>query len=270
RSRDWSSDVCSSNLPLGQTVPLGELAELTRGVGPTTVDREDQMRVVKIIGQIHGRDLGSVTNDIKARLSRLPLPSGYEIGYGGDYELMDEAISGLLQTLVFSVALVYLVMAAQFESFLHPFVILFTIPLALVGAVLALVLTGRSMDMSAMIGLILLAGVVVNNAIVLVDYINQLRRRGMERDEAVRVTGPRRLRPVLMTTLTTVLGLLPLALGISEGSEMEAPLATVVMGGLTLSTLLTLVVIPVVYTLFDDLVVRVQRRTAARRQAAAV
>jgi len=161
-------------------------------------------------------------------------------------------------------------MAAQFESFLHPFVILFTIPLALVGAVLALVITGRSLDISAMIGLILLAGIVVNNAIGLVDYINQLRRQGMDRDEAVRVTGPRRLRPVLMTTLTTVLGLLPLALGISEGSEMEAPLATVVMGGLTLSTLLTLVVIPVVYTLFDDLVVRVQRRTAARRQAAAV
>lgn len=256
--------------PLGQTVPLGELAELTRGVGPTTVDREDQMRVVKIIGQIHGRDLGSVTNDIKARLSRLPLPSGYEIGYGGDYELMDEAISGLLQTLVFSVALVYLVMAAQFESFLHPFVILFTIPLALVGAVLALVLTGRSMDMSAMIGLILLAGVVVNNAIVLVDYINQLRRRGLDRDEAVRITGPRRLRPVLMTTLTTVLGLLPLALGLGEGAELEAPLATVVIGGLTLSTLLTLVVIPVVYTLFDDLVARVRRRVAARAETAAM
>lgn len=256
--------------PFGQTVPLGELAELVRGVGPTSVDREDQMRVVKIIGQIHGRDLGSVTNDIKARLSAFPLPPGYEIGYGGDYELMDEAIGGLLQTLVFSVALVYLVMAAQFESFLHPFVIIFTIPLALVGAVLALVLTGRSMDISAMIGLILLAGVVVNNAIVLVDYINQLRRRGMERDEAVRVTGPRRLRPVLMTTLTTVLGLLPLALGLGEGAELEAPLATVVIGGLTLSTLLTLIVIPVVYTLFDDLLVRVQSRMAARTQTAAM
>nr|PZN72424.1 MAG: multidrug ABC transporter [Bacillota bacterium] len=256
--------------PLGQTVPLGEVAELTRGVGPVTVDREDQMRVVKIIGQIYGRDMGSVIRDIQARLRDFPLPPGYEIDYGGDYELMEEAMDGLAKTLVFSIALVYLVMAAQFESFLHPFVILFTIPLALVGAVLALVITGRSLDISAMIGLILLAGIVVNNAIVLVDYINQLRRQGMDRDEAVRVTGPRRLRPVLMTTLTTVLGLLPLALGISEGSEMEAPLATVVMGGLTLSTLLTLVVIPVVYTLFDDLVVRVQRRTAARRQAAAV
>ncbi|MBY6275568.1 efflux RND transporter permease subunit [Symbiobacterium thermophilum] len=256
--------------PLGQTVPLGELAELTRGVGPATIDREDQMRVVKIIGQIYGRDLGSVINDIKARLADFPLPPGYEIAYGGDYELMEEAMTGLVQTLIFSVALVYLVMAAQFESFLHPFVILFSIPLALVGAVLGLVLTGRSMDMSAMIGLILLAGVVVNNAIVLVDYINQLRRQGMDRDEAVRLTGPRRLRPVLMTTLTTVLGLLPLALGLSEGAELEAPLATVVIGGLTLSTLLTLVVIPVVYTLFDDLVVRVQRRASARIRAAAM
>ncbi|MFB5085089.1 efflux RND transporter permease subunit, partial [Symbiobacterium thermophilum] len=242
----------------------------TRGVGPATIDREDQMRVVKIIGQIYGRDLGSVINDIKARLADFPLPPGYEIAYGGDYELMEEAMTGLVQTLIFSVALVYLVMAAQFESFLHPFVILFSIPLALVGAVLGLVLTGRSMDMSAMIGLILLAGVVVNNAIVLVDYINQLRRQGMDRDEAVRLTGPRRLRPVLMTTLTTVLGLLPLALGLSEGAELEAPLATVVIGGLTLSTLLTLVVIPVVYTLFDDLVVRVQRRASARIRAAAM
>ena len=256
--------------PLGQTVPLGELADLIRGVGPVAVDREDQMRVVKVTGQTYNRDLGGVISDIRARLAKFPLPAGYEIAYGGTYELLEEAMTGLMQTLVFSIALVYLVMAAQFESFLHPFVILFTIPLAMVGAVLALVMTGRSMDISAMIGLILLAGVVVNNAIVLVDYINQLRRQGMDRDEAVRITGPRRLRPVLMTTLTTVLGLLPLALGLSEGSELEAPLATVVIGGLTLSTLLTLVVIPVVYTLFDDLLVRVRRRTAARAQAAAM
>ncbi|WP_374711501.1 efflux RND transporter permease subunit [Symbiobacterium terraclitae] len=256
--------------PYGQTVPLGELAELVRGVGPTVVEREEQARVVKVTGQIYGRDLGSVINDIKARLAQFPLPPGYEIDYGGDYELMSDAMSGLVQALTFSVALVYLVMAAQFESFLHPFVILFTVPLALVGAVLGLVLTGRSLDISAMIGLILLVGVVVNNAIVLVDYINQLRRQGMDRDEAVRITGPRRLRPVLMTTLTTVLGLLPLALGLAEGAELEAPLATVVIGGLSLSTLLTLVVIPVVYTLFDDLVQRVQARAAARTETAAM
>ncbi|MEW8977856.1 MAG: efflux RND transporter permease subunit [Symbiobacterium sp.] len=256
--------------PVGRTVFLGEVADLTRGVGPVSVDREDQMRVVKITGQIYGRDLGSVINDIKDRLAEFPLPPGYEIAYGGDYEMMEEALDGLLKTLVYSVVLVYLVMAAQFESFLHPFVILFSIPLAMVGAVLALVVTGRSMDISAMIGLILLAGVVVNNAIVLVDYLIQLRRLVMERDEAVRVTGPRRLRPVLMTTLTTVLGLLPLALGLSEGSDLEAPLATVVIGGLTLSTLLTLVVIPVVYTLFDDLLVRVRGRRAAPSKAAAV
>lgn len=255
--------------PLGQAIPLSEVAEVVRTVGPTVVQREGQARVVQVTGQIFGRDLGSVTNDIKARLSALQLPPGYSISYGGQYEMMDEAMSGLVLALSFSIVLVYLVMAAQFESFLHPFVILFTIPLAIVGAIVALVMTGRDLDIAAMIGVILLVGIVVNNAIVLVDYINQLRQQGMDRDEAVRITGPRRLRPVLMTTLTTLLGLLPLALGLDAGSDLMAPLATVVIGGLSLSTLLTLVVIPVVYTLADDMVQRVSQRLASRTKVPA-
>lgn len=226
----------------------------------TTVERQDQARVVKVTGQIYGRDLASVTSDIRERLKKLPLPPGYSISYGGQNELMEESFGGLAQALTFSIVLVYLVMAAQFESFAQPLVLLTSVPLSFVGAVLSLVLTGRSLDISGMIGIILLVGIVVNNGIVLIDYINQLRRSGMERDEAVKQAGPTRLRPVLMTTLTTLLGLFPLALGLGEGAELQAPMATVVMGGLMLSTLLTLLVVPVVYTLMDDFILWVQRR----------
>ncbi|MFZ5815952.1 MAG: efflux RND transporter permease subunit [Bacillota bacterium] len=256
--------------PGGQAVPLGDLARVTRAVGPTVVEREDQARVIRITGQIYNRDLASVIADIRARLNKLPLPPGYTIDYGGQNEQMEDAFGGLSLALAFSIVLVYLVMAAQFESFLHPFVILFTIPLSMVGAVGGLVVTGRNLDISGMIGVILLVGIVVNNAIVLIDYTNQLRRDGMARDQAVRTAGPTRLRPVLMTTLTTLLGLFPLALGLAEGSDMQAPMATVVMGGLAFSTLLTLVVIPVVYTLMDDLVVSLRRRFFPKTDAAAL
>lgn len=268
-SEETRRDLAALNqLPLatqtGQIVPLGDVAKVTRSVGPTMVERDDQARVVKVTGQLYNRDLGSVMADVKARVGAIPLPIDYSVEYGGQNKEMEDAFGGLIQALLFSIVLVYLVMAAQFESFLHPFVILGSIPLAIVGAVLALVVTGRNMDISGMIGMILLVGVVVNNAIVLVDYINQLRREGMARNEAVMLAGPTRLRPVLMTTLTTLLGLLPLALGLSEGSDQQAPMATVVIGGLALSTLLTLVVIPVAYTLMDDLVVWVQEKLLSR------
>jgi HAE1 family hydrophobic/amphiphilic exporter-1 len=153
--------------------------------------------------------------------------------------------------LLLAVFLVYLVMASQFESLLHPFVIMFTIPLALIGAVFALAITGSTISVVVFIGLILLAGIVVNNAIVLIDFINQLRQHGMEKFEAIAEAGRSRLRPILMTTLTTVLGLLPLALGFGEGAEVRAPMAITVIGGLTVSTMLTLVVIPVMYAVMD-------------------
>jgi HAE1 family hydrophobic/amphiphilic exporter-1 len=157
----------------------------------------------------------------------------------------------MMFTLAMAVFLVYLVMASQFESLLHPFVILFTIPLALVGAVLALFLTGTTINVVVFIGLIMLAGIVVNNAIVLVDLINQLRAEGAKRTDAIIEAGRARLRPILMTTLTTTLGLLPMALGFGEGAEVRAPMAVTVIGGLLVSTFLTLLVIPVVYSLID-------------------
>jgi HAE1 family hydrophobic/amphiphilic exporter-1 len=153
--------------------------------------------------------------------------------------------------LALAVFLVYLVMASQFESLIHPFVIMFTIPLALVGAVLALYVTGTTINVVAFIGIIMLAGIVVNNAILLVDKINQLRSRGVEKTAAIMEAGRTRLRPIMMTTLTTVLGLLPMAISFGEGTEVRTPMAITVIGGLTVSTLLTLVVIPVVYSLLD-------------------
>jgi HAE1 family hydrophobic/amphiphilic exporter-1 len=164
---------------------------------------------------------------------------------------MTMSFRSLQFALLLAVFLVYLVMASQFESFLHPFVILFTIPLALIGAVLALWMTGSTISVVVFIGLILLAGIVVNNAIVLIDLINQLRAKGMGKIEAIIEGGRSRLRPILMTMLTTTLGLLPLAIGLGEGAEVRAPMAITVIGGLTVSTLLTLIVIPVVYAIVD-------------------
>ena len=182
---------------------------------------------------------------------RTPMPSGITASVSGQNEEMEESFRSMQFALALAVFLVYLVMASQFESLVHPFVILFTIPLALVGAVLALFVTGTTINVIALIGVIMLAGIVVNNAIVLVDLINQLRNQGMEKTAAIMEAGRARLRPIMMTTLTTVLGLLPMAIGFGEGSEVRTPMAITVIGGLIASTLLTLVVIPVVYSLLD-------------------
>ena len=169
----------------------------------------------------------------------------------GQNKEMAVSFQSLRFALVLALFLVYLVMASQFESLLHPFVIMFSIPLALIGVAFALKLTGTTISVVVFIGLIMLAGIVVNNAIVLIDYINQLRRRGVAKLEAIKEAGKVRLRPIMMTTLTTALGLLPLAMGLGEGAEVRAPMAVTVIGGLLVSTVLTLVVIPVVYSLFD-------------------
>jgi HAE1 family hydrophobic/amphiphilic exporter-1 len=179
------------------------------------------------------------------------MPEGVAAIVSGQSEEMQESFDSMRFALILAIFLVYLVMASQFESLIHPFVILFTIPLALVGAVLALFLTGTTVNIVALIGVIMLAGIVVNNAIVLVDLINQLRAKGVERFDAIMEAGSARLRPILMTSLTTTLGLLPMAMGFGEGSEIRTPMAITVIGGLAVSTLLTLVVIPVVYSLLD-------------------
>jgi HAE1 family hydrophobic/amphiphilic exporter-1 len=196
-------------------------------------------------------DLGSAAEEINAIIGQIPMPIGLVARLAGQNEEMAVSFRSLQLALLLAVFLVYLVMASQFESLLHPFVIMFTIPLALIGAVFALWITGSTISVVVFIGLILLAGIVVNNAIVLIDFINQLREKGMEKLEAIAEAGRSRLRPIMMTTLTTVLGLIPLALGIGEGAEVRAPMAITVIGGLTVSTLLTLVVIPVMYAVMD-------------------
>ncbi len=239
--------------PMGFQVPLKEVARLEVAQGPASVERRDQARAVVVSAvQASDRDLGSVVRDVEKAMAGISLPPGYTVDYGGQTKEMREAFGNLTLALALAIILVYMVMAAQFESLIHPFTIMFSMPVAAIGVVVSLAVTDRPFGITAFIGIIMLAGIVVNNAIVLVDYINQLRRRGIARDEAILKAGPTRLRPILMTALTTILGLVPLAIGLGEGAEAQAPMATVVIGGLLFSTLLTLVLVPVVYTIFDD------------------
>lgn len=232
-------------------VPLEAVADIRLAVGPAEIRRADQARVAIISADAAYGDLAAATEEIRAILANINFTPGIAAQVAGQSAEMQESFNSMLFTLAMAVFLVYLVMASQFESLVHPFVILFTIPLALVGAVWALWLTGTTVSVVAFIGLIMLAGIVVNNAIVLVDLINQLRRSGREATAAILEAGQARLRPILMTTSTTALGLLPMALGLGEGAEVRAPMAITVIGGLIVSTLLTLVVIPVVYSLLD-------------------
>ena len=233
-------------------VALESVARVRAVEGPAEIRRLDQERVAVISANLDGRDLGGVVEEIEAVLADLPLPEGFTASVGGQNEEMVRSFDSMKFALLLAVFLVYLVMASQFESLLHPLVIMFTIPLGLIGSALGLLATGTPISVVVLIGLIMLAGIVVNNAIVLVDYINHLRRdEGMEKFAAVLRAGEVRFRPILMTTSTTVLGLLPMALGLGEGAEIRAPMAIAVIGGLLVSTLLTLVLIPVVYTLLD-------------------
>ncbi|WP_406677239.1 efflux RND transporter permease subunit [Moorella sp. ACPs] len=255
--------------PLGVQVPLKEIASLKLDTTPSTINRYNQDRVASITANLSGaRPLAEVLRDVRAKMEQLKLPPGYSIDYTGQNKMMNETFSQLGQALLLAVVLVYLVMAAQFESFFHPFIIMFSIPVSLTGVVLALLATGRTFNVVAFIGIIMLAGIVLSNAIVLVDYINILRREGVPRQEAILTAGRTRLRPILMTALTTILAMLPLAAGIGEGAEMNASLATAVIGGLMASTVLTLVLVPVLYTLLEDLGRRLARllSPARRRQ----
>jgi HAE1 family hydrophobic/amphiphilic exporter-1 len=232
-------------------VSLDAVADISVSQGPAEIRRVAQERVAVITSNLAFGDLGAAAIEAGAILNRVPMPEGISAIVSGQSEEMQESFQSMQFALALAIFLVYLVMASQFESLIHPFVILFTIPLALVGAVLALFVTGTTINIVALIGVIMLAGIVVNNAIVLVDLINQLRAQGKERLEAILEAGAARLRPILMTSLTTALGLLPMAVGFGEGAEVRAPMAITVIGGLLVSTFLTLVVIPVVYSLMD-------------------
>ena len=252
QENDRNTIEALQNLPLeagGQLVPLSEVAEVTSGFGPATIIREDQRPSIELTGQIEGRDIGSVLADALIRVEELGLPPEMEIRSVGAAILMQEGFSSLRSALLLSLFLIYMVMAAQFESLRSPLVILFTAPLAVIGVVSALLLTHTSFGITAYIGVIILAGIVVNNGIVLVDFAEKLRHGGHSVKDAAQQAVLTRTRPVLMTAFTTILGLLPLAAQLGDGTELQAPLARVVIGGMLSATILTLVVIPVIYSI---------------------
>ncbi|UCF36537.1 MAG: efflux RND transporter permease subunit, partial [Acidobacteriota bacterium] len=239
--------------PGGQVVPLQALVHFTRSEGPTAITRRDQQRIVTVSGNLTGsRDMGSIVNDLQGRIRDIELPAETAIIFSGDWEDQQEAFLFLRLGFVLAIALVYLVMAAQFESFKYPFLIMFSLPLASVGVIVALFVTHTTFNMQAFIGVIMLVGIAVNNAIVLVDYVLQLYRlHGLSLVDSLITGGRRRLRPILMTTLTTVLGLLPMALGIGEGAELQSPMARVLIGGLISSTFITLFLIPTLFYMME-------------------
>jgi HAE1 family hydrophobic/amphiphilic exporter-1 len=234
----------------GEQVALRNLVDTSLSRGPILIDRKDQQRLVSIRANVAGRDLGAVARDVQARLDQIPRPGGYALRIAGNFEEQQKAFRELLIALTLALTLVYMVLAAQYESLRDPLVVMGSVPLAAVGVLLILFLTRTTFNLQSFIGCIMLGGIVVNNAILLVDQAGQLRRAGSGVLDAVTEAGRRRLRPILMTTLTTILALLPLALGIGEGADAQAPLARVVIGGLTASMLVTLVLIPVVYSMF--------------------
>ena len=238
----------SLRLPDGSTIPASDVVKLVRREGPVEITRADQQRIIVASGIIEDRDLGSVVADLREKVDLIPRPPEYEILFGGEYEEQERAFREMTFAGILALVLVYMVMAAQFESIRDPLIILFSVPLAFVGIALILLLTGTTFNMQGFLGVIVLVGIVVNNAIVLIDYTNLLRREhGYDVKQAVITAGGRRLRPILMTTVTTVLGLTPMALGWGEGGELQVPMARVVIGGLTTSTLITLLFIPVIY-----------------------
>lgn len=238
--------------PSGEQVTLRNLISTEAGLGPILIDRKDQQRLVTVQANVTGRDFGSVAADVQERLSQIATPVGYELIVSGKFEEQQKAFRELVVSLLLALVLVYMVLACQYESLRDPLVVMVSVPVAAVGVLLILFLTKTTLNLQSYIGCIMLAGIVVNNAILLVDQASQLVQGGMPVREAVSEAGRRRLRPILMTTLTTILALFPLALGIGEGADAQAPLARAVIGGLSGSTLITLILIPAVYLLFHN------------------
>jgi HAE1 family hydrophobic/amphiphilic exporter-1 len=241
----------------GGPILLGQVAAASVGSGPREIQRLNRQRYNDVGGQLMDRPQSEVMADMGKALDKVHFPNGSYWTFSPDELQAEQDYAGLGVSVFLAIALIYMLLATQFESFIYPLVVLCSVPLCAIGMVLALYLTGRSFGLTAFIGLLMLIGIVVKNGILLVDYTNHLRQQGMSRDEAILTAAPTRLRPILMTTLAAILGMLPLAIGIGTGSEMYVPLATAVIGGLATSTLLTLFVVPTVYTLIDDLVRRI-------------
>ncbi|MGO4889355.1 efflux RND transporter permease subunit [Anaerobacillus sp. MEB173] len=239
--------------PIGDRIPLEMVATIERNQGPNSIKRRNSVREITIKASILNRDLGTVMDEIRDKISNeISLPIGYEVTYGGQFEQMKDAFSKLGWAIALAVLLVYMVMAARFESFYYPLIIMFSIPLTTIGIITGLLLSNQPFGVGSLIGVLILTGIVVNNAIVLVDYMTTLKRNGKETYEAIMEAGPTRLRPILMTTFTTILGLIPLTLGFGEGTEIQQPMAIVIVFGLSFATIITLLFIPAVYYVFDE------------------
>ena len=248
--------------PTGTLVQLRQVADIVQGASPTTIYRENQERFVSVGCDLSGIDLTSAVNKIERIIKDTPIPSDFQVVIGGSAEDQRESFRYIIIAFFAAILLVYMIMASQFESLMDPFIIMFTVPLSIIGVFFALFITGTTLSVMSLVGIVMLAGIVVNNGIVMVDYINQLRRQGMPLYEAVVQGGKVRMRPVLMTAITTILGMVPLALELGSGSETWAPLARAVIGGLTTSTILTLVIIPIVYVIFEQIGEKLRNRLA--------
>ncbi|MCC6747275.1 MAG: efflux RND transporter permease subunit [Deltaproteobacteria bacterium] len=243
----------------GQLVSLSSLVTIGRGTGPALIERQGRQRQVTVLANLQGKALGDAVQEIETT-AKEKFPSTLTSDWTGMGDVMKESVGHMLTALILAILMVYLILAAQFESFVHPFTIMLSLPLSLVGALGALAVARMSMNIFSMIGIIMLMGLVTKNAILLVDYANHLRQQGMDRFDALLQAGPIRLRPILMTTAAMIAGMIPVALGKSQGGEQRAPMAVCVIGGLITSTLLTLVVVPVVYSLIEGAAERLRRR----------
>jgi HAE1 family hydrophobic/amphiphilic exporter-1 len=259
-AQDLGSVEIARELRIGypESVALGDIAAVELGEQPTSIQRIDQKQAASITGSITAENVGAVNQAVQEKIDALPLAPGAEVTMGGMAEMMGESFSGMFIAIIVAIVLAYAVIVVTFRSFLTPLIIMVSLPLASMGALLGLLVAGQPLGVSALMGVLMLVGIVLTNAIVLIALVEQLRKRGIGTYDALVEGGRTRLRPILMAALTTMMAMLPLALGLGEGTIMAAELAVVVIGGLFSSTLLTLLVIPVIYSLFGGL-----RRTSA-------
>lgn len=236
----------------GESVPINEVAKIVRSDSPKSISRQDRQDVATISANIQGRPLGTVSKDLTEKLKPISVPEGYEIKFGGNQESMSTSFTSLIQVLIISLVLIYMILVVLYESFLTPFIRMISLPCALIGAIGILAVTGKTLNMMSLIGFIMLDGLASKNGTLLIDYTNTLMKRGKNLREALIESGERRLRPIIMTSATMIVGMLPSALSLGEGSEIKSSMALVVIGGMIASTILTPIILPVVYTLLDD------------------
>jgi HAE1 family hydrophobic/amphiphilic exporter-1 len=248
-------------------ISVGQVANFQRGASLAQIRHLDLAREVRVFANMAGRPMGNVQDDIKDAIKGLTLPAGYSVSFTGESEQMDETFSNIYQALILAVVFIYLILASQFASFTHPLAIMLSLPLSLIGVAAVLLITKDTLNIMSMIGLILLMGLVTKNAILLIDYAKRLRIEGKSRTEALIEAGSTRFRPIIMTTMAMIFGMLPLAFEIGAGSEMRSPMARAVIGGLITSTLLTLIAVPVVYSLLDELVQKLFGNRAQRKNS---